>query len=112
MKEHNIDVTGVSFGRAASEVAKILMGKNKTDFAYNKVTDDIVIVENIEKLKIVESKLSNPYYRHSGYIGNLKKKSLGEISSNDMGAFFTSVVSKMLPDNRLRKARLKRLKIK
>ncbi len=111
MKEIKIDVTAIPFGRAASQTARILMGKNKVDFAYNKVTDDFVVIENIEKIKIVESKANNLYYRHSGYIGNLKSKKLSEIATNDLKGFFTSVVKKMLPDNKLRKSRLKRLRI-
>lgn len=110
MKEHKINVEGMPFGRAASQVAKILMGKNKADFAYNKVTDDIVIIENIEKIKIAESKMNNLYFSHSGYIGNLITKKLSEIAANDIKGFFTSVVKKMLPDNRLRKSRINRLK--
>jgi large subunit ribosomal protein L13 len=112
MKEHTLDVTDIPFGRAASEVAKVLLGKNRPNFAPNIVTDEIIYVENLDKIKIPATKIRNKYYRHSGYLGNLKTTTLGERVEKDLPGFFRSTVKGMLPDNKLREARLKRLKIR
>jgi len=110
--EHTIDATNMSMGRIASEAAKILMGKYDVSFAMNKVSDVSVSVINVSKLKISSNKaIQKKYYKHSGYIGNLKQATLKELADKDMEKLFRSVVSGMLPDNRLLKLRMKKLKV-
>lgn len=107
-----IDASNRSIGRVASEAAGVLMGKYDTGFMPNKVSLVLVEVQNAAKLSIDHRKsISKMYYRHSGYIGNLKKKSLKETAEKDIGLLLRRTVSHMLPDNRLRKARLENLKI-
>jgi len=113
MNEIKIDLAGKAIGRAASEVARILMGKNDLNFAYNKVTKIIVTVENIGKLKIDPVKaMREKYYRHSGYLGSLKQTSMKQRVADDLPGLFKSVVKGMLPRNRLLDERLKHLRIK
>lgn len=112
MNEYKIDAAGKAMGRVASEAAKILMGKDQVDFAANKVAPSIVIIDNLEKLYFPATKLINKkYYRHSGYIGHLKEKTLGKRVEDDLEGLFRDCVKRMLPDNRLRDQRLRRLKI-
>lgn len=111
MAEHYLDLKNKTLGRASSEIAKILLGKNKVNFSPNKVTDDIVIVNNLHKLKFdVKKLISKKYYRHSGKIGKLKEVNLKEKIEKNLPSFFRETVKKMLPNNKLRELRLKRLK--
>ena len=110
--EYKIDAANQSMGRVASEAASFLMGKNDVDFAKNKVAKVSVTVVNVAKLKISASKaIQKKYYRHSGYIGSLKERSLKEMIERDAEGLFRSVVSGMLPDNKLLKLRMKKLKV-
>lgn len=111
MNEVKIDVTGMSYGRAATQVATMLIGKNKTDFAYNKLCGDAVTVSNVSKLTITGRKASQKsYYKHSGYIGNLKEKSMGKLFGDNPKLLFTSTVKGMLPKNKLADQMIKKLK--
>lgn len=111
MNEVRIDVIGMSFGRAASQVAAVLIGKGKTDFAYNKLCGDTVIVANVNKLTITGRKASQKsYYKHSGYIGNLKEEKMGKLYTENPKLAFTSTVKGMLPKNKLADKMIKRLK--
>ncbi len=107
-----IDATNKVLGRLASEIAKILQGKHKPNFRPDKSGDEIVEVENIDKMKITGKKLKNKvYYRHSGYPGKLKKITLEELFHKDPGEVLKRAVLGMLPKNKLRKKRIKRLRI-
>lgn len=106
-----IDATGKSLGRIASEIAIILQGKHKPDFNPAKDTGDFVIVKNVEKIKFSGKKLKKKkYYFHSGYLGGLKEFTLEEMFKKDPKKVLKLAVSGMLPKNKLRKRRLKRLK--
>ena len=110
IQEQIIDVANISLGRAASDVARILMGKNDLDFARNKVSRVRVTVRNVSLLKMSESKkIKNKYYTHSGYLGNLKSKTLGELFEESPEKMFLKTVSGMLPDNKIKKLRLKNI---
>ncbi len=112
MKKITYDAAGQALGRAASEVAKILLGKGELDFAPNRVFSCELTVQNVEKLKISAKKLEQKeYFTHSGYIGNLRRHPLKEMAAADMGKVFYRVVRGMLPANKLRTERLKNLKI-
>ena len=111
MNEYKLDVNGMPMGRAASEVAKLIIGKNKTDYAPNKLSDAIVVVSNVDKLSFSGRKLiQKKYYTHSGYIGNLKEKSLEDKFEVDPKKLFTQTVKGMLPHNRLGSQMIKKLR--
>jgi len=107
-----IDATNKVLGRLASEIAKILQGKHKVNFRPERNTDEIVEVKNVDKMKITGKKLKTKvYYRHSGYPGGLKRITLEELFNKDPGEVLRRAVLGMLPKNRLRKKRIKRLRI-
>ncbi|MCZ2845879.1 MAG: 50S ribosomal protein L13 [Candidatus Bathyarchaeota archaeon] len=108
-----IDAKDKTLGRLASKIARILQGKHKPSFRPEKVGDEMVEVENIDQMKVTKRKLQDKiYYRYSGYPGGLKKITLGELLEKNPGEVLKKAISGMLPKNRLRKQRIKRLKIK
>ncbi len=113
-QEHILDATGVSLGRLASRIAVLLRGKNKANFVPYLDQGDIVIVENIKKIKFTGNKLSNKiYYRHSQYPGGLKATKLKDfIDKHGHAEVLRKAVYGMLPANKLRKGMMKRLIIK
>lgn len=111
MKEITFDLKGKSVGRAASEVAKILMGKNEVDFSPNKVSPVTIKIKNAGLLKMDISKMyKKKYYYHSGYLGNLREVPLKEEFEKSPNEFFVKVLGGMLPRNRLKKPRLSQVK--
>lgn len=73
-KTHNIDAKEKILGRLAVEVAVLLRGKNKPDFAANKDMGDFVVIKNIKDIKVSGKKFEKKiYYHYSGYPGGLKK---------------------------------------
>lgn len=114
MQKHTIDATGKVPGRVATEVAVFLMGKNRTDYARNKLPDVEVEVVEASKMKLDPKKLvSKTYARHSGYPGGLKTETQEEVV-NKKGAreVLRRAVNGMLPKNKLRARMMKRLTIK
>ena len=113
-QQHNLDATGVSLGRLASQIAILLRGKNKPNFTPHLDQGDEVIVENIDQIKITGNKLDNKiYYSHSTYPGGLKKTKLKDfIDKHGLAEVLRKAVYGMLPSNKLRKEMLKRLTIK
>ncbi len=112
-KVHNIDATGKVAGRLASQVAKILMGKNNVDYVANQESGDIVEITNIGAIKFTGNKLNDKvYYSHSQYPGNLKTTLLKDMLAQDPAKAFNKILYSMLPKNRLRAKMLKRLIIK
>ncbi len=114
MKKHTIDAKGRVPGRVATEVATILMGKNRTDFARNKNPDVEVEVLSASKMTLSPKKLKEKmYYTHSGYPGNLKIRSQAQIvSTKGASEVLRRAVYGMLPKNKLRPRMMKNLKIK
>lgn len=107
-----IDAANKVLGRLASEISKILQGKDKPSFNPRLGGNEVVEVENIDKIKFTGKKLKQKiYYRYTGYPGGLKKKTLEELFEKSPEQVLKIAVSKMLPRNRLRKGRMKRLKI-
>ena len=97
-KWYVVDAEGKTLGRLASEVAKVLRGKNKPIFTPHIDTGDYVIVVNAEKVKVTGRKLSQKiYYRHSGYIGGLKQTTLREMMANHPERVIEHAVKGMLP---------------
>lgn len=78
-KWYVVDATDMTLGRMASEVAKVLRGKNKVIFTPHADTGDYVIVINAEKIKVTGKKLDQKiYYHHSDYVGGMKETTLRE----------------------------------
>ena len=113
VKEHSLDATDQSLGRLASRVAVLLMGKHKVQYAPNVVSGDVVIVENLRKMKVTGKKLNQKIYRHhSQYPGGLKTILLKDLLKQDSKDVLRRAVYNMLPKNKLRKDMMKRLHIK
>ena len=111
-KTHTIDAANKILGRLATEIAVLLRGKNKTDFAPNKDIGDFVVVENIKKIRVTGKKSENKiYYHHTGYLGGLKETPFKKLFKRDPGEVLKKAVFGMLPKNRLRAKQIKRLKI-
>lgn len=107
-----VDLDNQVLGRVASEIAKILRGKHKPQFTPHADTGDFVIAVNAEKIKLTGNKLTDKkYFRHSGYIGNLKSTTAGEVMESNPDRVLRSAVRGMLPKNTLGRALLKKLKI-
>jgi large subunit ribosomal protein L13 len=111
-KTYTIDATDKVLGRLAVKVAVLLQGKSRIDFAPNKNTGDLVIVKNINKIKITGNKKQNKiYYHHSGYLGGMKEITFEKLFEKDPEKVFKKAVFGMLPNNKLRAKRIKRLKV-
>lgn len=97
-KWYVVDAEGCTLGRLASEVAKILRGKNKPQFTPHIDTGDYVIIVNAEKIKVTGKKLSQKiYYRHSGYVGGMKKTTLSEMLAKKPERVLELAIKGMLP---------------
>jgi len=111
--EYTIDAKSKKLGRLASEIAIILQGKKNANYEPRLVGDDGVTVENVKDLAFSANKLTNKiYYRHTGYIGHLKSKTLKEAFSKSPEKVLRHAVERMLPKNKLQKPRMKKLVIK
>ncbi len=109
-KIQKIDATDVSFGRLATKVANILRGKIKIDYTPHIDNGDFVIVENLNSVKITGDKMNQrEYINHSGWIGGLRKRLMKDVSKEEA---FKIAVFEMLPNNKTRKAVMKRLSFK
>ncbi len=107
-----VDADGKTLGRLASEIAFRLRGKHKAEFTPNIDTGDYIIVINAEKIAVTGKKRSNKmYYRHTGYIGNLKKATFAELNARRPERVIELAVKGMLPRGPLGRAMLKKLKI-
>src|SRR3989344_5297141 len=111
MTKYTIDAKGRVPGRVATEVAVLLMGKNRTDFARNKIPLVDVEVLNSSELKLEAKKLKDKgYYRHSGYPGSLKKETMREVvEKKGSKEVLRRAVYGMLPKNKLRAQMMKNL---
>jgi len=107
-----LDAKNQSMGRLASKIAMCLMGKNNPSYQPHIDAGDIVEVENASQMKFTGKKLENKkYYRHTGYVGNLKTIKLKELFPAKADELLKKCVFNMLPKNKLRKEMIKRLKI-
>lgn len=97
-KWYVVDATDMTLGRLASEVAKVLRGKNKPIFTPHMDTGDYVIVVNAEKIKVTGKKLDQKiYYHHSEYVGGMKETTLREKLAKKPEQVFELAVKGMLP---------------
>ena len=109
-KWYVVDAEGKTLGRLASEVAKVLRGKNKPIFTPHIDTGDYVIVVNAEKIKVTGKKLDQKvYYRHSGYVGGLRVRKAEEMISKYPVEMVERAIKGMLPNGRLGRAMYKKL---
>lgn len=105
-----IDATNKILGRLATEIAQVLQGKHKPDFSPEKTGEEIVEVENVDKIKITGRKIEQKiYYHHSGYPGGIKETKMKELFEKNPGEVLKITVYGMLPKNKLRQKRIKRL---
>ena len=97
-KLYVVDATGYTLGRLASEVAKVLRGKNKPIFTPHIDTGDYVIIVNAEKIKVTGKKLDQKiYYHHSDYVGGMKETTLREMLAKKPEKVVELAVKGMLP---------------
>ncbi|MCL2371579.1 50S ribosomal protein L13 [Candidatus Saccharibacteria bacterium] len=107
-----VDASENSIGRVATVVANLVSGKTKTTFTPHVDNGDYVVVINAAKVGVTGSKLTDKkYYRHSGYIGNLKAKSLEDLLRSNPERVIEEAVKGMLPKNKLQADRMARLKV-
>lgn len=111
-KWYVIDASKAPMGRVATQIAKLLTGKDKPMFTKHIDVGDFVVVINAGKVQITGDKLDTKmYYRHSMYPGGLKEATMREKQAQDPTYAIFHAVRGMLPVNKLRDARLERLKI-
>jgi large subunit ribosomal protein L13 len=107
-----VDASTMTLGRLSVVIANQLIGKGKPNYTPHVDGGDFVIVINSDKLVVTGAKLDDkPYYRHSGYPGNLKTMALKDMITKDSRKVIELAVKGMLPKNKLVDGRLKRLKI-
>lgn len=109
-KWYVVDAAGMTLGRLASEVAKVLRGKNKPTFTPHIDTGDYVIVVNAEKITVTGKKLDQKiYYNHSDYVGGMKETTLREMMAKKPERVIELAVKGMLPKGPLGREMYKKL---
>ncbi len=107
-----IDAEGQTLGRLATEIARLLRGKDKPQYTPHVDTGDFVVVVNAEKVVVTGKKTEQKvYYRHSGYPGGLKATSYEEMLERKPTEILRRAVKGMMPKTRLGRQQLKKLKI-
>ena len=111
-KWYVVDAEGQTLGRLASEIAKVLRGKNKAIFTPHMDTGDYVIVINAEKIKVTGKKMDQKiYYRHSDYVGGMKETTLKEMLQKHPERVIEFAVKGMLPKGPLGREMYKKLHV-
>lgn len=109
-KWYVVDAADCTLGRLASEIAKVLRGKNKPQFTPHIDTGDYVIVINAEKIAVTGKKLEQKiYYRHSDYVGGMKEQTLKEKLDKKPESVIELAVKGMLPKGPLGREMIKKL---
>lgn len=107
-----IDASGQTLGRLATQIARLLTGKDKPSYSPHVVGGDVVVVINAAKIAVTGNKMTDKmYYRHSGYPGGLKEANLAEVLQKDPAEVINHAVAGMLPKNKLQAIMLKNLKV-
>ena len=107
-----VDAEGRTLGRLATQIADVLRGKGKPQYTPHVDTGDFVVVVNAEKVRVTGNKLEQKvYYRHSGYPGGLRERTLAEQLARRPEEVLRKAVRGMLPKNRLAAAQLRKLRI-
>ncbi|ADD69038.1 ribosomal protein L13 [Denitrovibrio acetiphilus DSM 12809] len=107
-----VDAENKILGRLATEVATILMGKHKPTYTPSIDTGDFIVIVNAEKFAVTGSKMTDKiYYRHSGYLGGIKDRTLKEQLEKKPEEVIRMAVRRMLPKTKMGRAMIKKLKI-
>ena len=107
-----VDAAGQTLGRLATQIADVLRGKRKPEYTPHIDVGDFVVVVNAEKIAVTGNKrAAKRYYRHSGYPGGLKSRTLGEMLERRPEEVIRKAVRGMLPRNRLARKQLTKLKV-
>lgn len=107
-----VDADGKTLGRLATEVARRLRGKHKPEFTPHVDTGDYIVVINAAKVHVTGNKRADKvYYRSTGYIGNLKGETLGQVLNDHPERVIEHAVKGMLPRNSLGRQMMSKLKI-
>jgi large subunit ribosomal protein L13 len=107
-----IDADGKTLGRLSTEIARRLRGKHKAEYTPHVDTGDYIIVVNAEKVHVTGAKeLDKIYYKHTGYIGNMKATALGKMRQTHPERIIEIAVKGMLPKNPLGRAMFRKLKV-
>ena len=110
---HKINAEGEILGRLASKIAFLLQGKHKPSYKPYLDEGDFVEVANMDKIGLSGRKMEQKtYFRHSGYLGHEKHIPIKKVFDKNPGEVLRRAVWNMLPKNKLRKPRMKRLKVK
>lgn len=111
-KWYIVDAAGVTLGKLAVEIARRLQGKHQSYYCEFRDSGDYIIVINVDKLVVTGNKLQQKvYYKHTGYKGHLREKTLGVLMQKNPQQVVELAVKGMLPKNKHRAVRLKRLKL-
>lgn len=111
-KWYVVDATGHTLGRLASEVAKVLRGKNKPIFTPHMDCGDYVIIVNAEKVNVTGKKMDQKiYYNHSDYVGGMRETTLREMLAKKPGKVFELAVKGMLPKGPLGRSMMTKLHV-
>lgn len=109
---HVIDATDVVLGRLATHAATLLRGKHKPTYAPHMDSGDFVVIVNAEKISVSGNKRTDKFvYRHSGYPGGLRQRSVGEMIEKYPDRLVEKAVKGMLPKTKLGRAMGKKLKV-
>ena len=107
-----VDADGQTLGRLATQIADTLRGKRKPQYTPHVDTGDFVVVVNAEKIRVTGKKLEQKrYWRHSGYPGGIKSRTLAEMLDRRPEEVIRKAVKGMLPRNRLARQQLTKLKV-
>ncbi|QOV19710.1 50S ribosomal protein L13 [Blautia liquoris] len=111
-KWYVVDAAGCTLGRLASEVAKVLRGKNKPEYTPHVDTGDYVVVINADKINVTGKKLDQKiYYQHSGYVGGMKETTLRDMMEKKPEKVIENAVKGMLPKGPLGRQMITKLHI-
>ena len=111
-KWYVVDTEGATLGRLASEIAKVLRGKNKPEYTPHIDTGDYVIVVNAEKVKVTGKKLQQKvYYNHSDYVGGMRETTLAELLAKKPEKVIELAVKGMLPKGPMGRDMIKKLHV-
>lgn len=107
-----VDAEGMTLGRMATEVARVLRGKHKPTFAPHMDTGDFVIIVNADKVVLTSNKVDTKLvHHHSGYPGGLRTRTYGESMARRPSDTVKASIVGMLPKNRLGRSQARKLKI-
>ena len=107
-----VDASGKTLGRLATQIADVLRGKRKPTYTAHVDVGDFVIVVNAEKVAVTGNKREQKrYWRHSGYPGGIRSRTLGEMLERRPEEVLRKAVKGMLPRNRLARQQLTKLKV-